>query len=339
MSRQNFQLLLKKYQDGQCTDAERQVVESWFSLLDDEEAFQKLSKADLLQVENRLWSRLQNSISAKKEMTTSPAIVRKLSPALRVAAVVFFLAVAASLLYFLTRTPAINDSNSIATSDWIRKINSGTTAMKLSLEDGSTVELAPNSTLSYLPHFASAKRDVKLEGTAFFQVAKDSLRPFTVHSKQLMTQVLGTSFWVIYDEQKKQSSVEVVSGKVAVFKTDEKGEKAAESVLLTPNEKAVLNPEVQTLTTTIVTAPVPVVVDSSISRRWFVYDEAPLSAVLKDLEDYYAIAIELSDDRLKALQFTGNLSPLDYHAKLRAICRSLQLTYQVTGNRILLTKN
>ena len=338
MSKQNFGLLLKKYLDGQCTDAERQMVESWFSLLDEEESVRSLSKEDLQQVEQRLWRRLQQSTSTPVEKTSSPAIVRRMSPLFRVAAVLIFLAVGAATFYLVIQKPGAGEQT-IAGTNRIEKVNNGNSPLTVTLDDGSLVELAAHSRLFYQPRFTAERRKVQLEGTAFFQVQKDSLRPFFVHSQQLVTQVLGTSFWVIYDSSKKESSVEVISGKVAVYKSGTGGEAAAEKQLLTPNEKLVLNGEANTFITTLVAAPVPVLRDSASGVRRFVYDEAPLSVVLKDLEEYYAIQIELVDERFQNLRFTGNLASLDYYTKLKAICRSLQLQYQVSGNRILFTKD
>ena len=61
------------------------------------------------------------------------------------------------------------------------------------LPDGTTVRLAPGSTLSYSLNGKS--REARLEGSAHFDVAKDAARPFRVHfAGGAMAEVLGTSF-------------------------------------------------------------------------------------------------------------------------------------------------
>ncbi|WP_158557092.1 FecR family protein [Mucilaginibacter conchicola] len=85
----------------------------------------------------------------------------------------------------------------------------------LSLSDGSTITLGPDSKLSYPESFAGNRRDVYLQGEAFFEVAKDPQKPFTVHSYELETRVVGTSFKI--DAFKNDPlEVSVVTGKVRV---------------------------------------------------------------------------------------------------------------------------
>ena len=50
------------------------------------------------------------------------------------------------------------------------------------LEDGSVVYLAQESTLKYPEHFAEDKREVNLQGEAFFDVAKKPEQAFTIET-------------------------------------------------------------------------------------------------------------------------------------------------------------
>ncbi len=51
------------------------------------------------------------------------------------------------------------------------------------LEDGTVITLNKNSRLSYCDKYGKSNRDVKLEGEAYFEVAKDSGKPFQVEMK------------------------------------------------------------------------------------------------------------------------------------------------------------
>ncbi|MBR5205530.1 MAG: FecR domain-containing protein [Bacteroidaceae bacterium] len=68
------------------------------------------------------------------------------------------------------------------------------TTTTLTLSEGTQVLLSANSRLEYDKEFTSNKREVTLVGEARFSVAKDSKRPFIVHTEQIQTQVLGTVF-------------------------------------------------------------------------------------------------------------------------------------------------
>ena len=85
----------------------------------------------------------------------------------------------------------------------------------LTLHDGSKVMLNSGSTLRYIKNFESNRRMLQLTGEAYFEVAKDSLRPFTVIANGLMTTALGTAFNVsAYGEE--DVNVSLVEGKVAI---------------------------------------------------------------------------------------------------------------------------
>lgn len=86
----------------------------------------------------------------------------------------------------------------------------------VTLADGTTVTINSDSKLTFPTTFGSKKREVKLEGEAFFRVKRDLKRPFLVVAGELTTNVLGTEFNVMaYPETVKQS-VTLVSGIVAV---------------------------------------------------------------------------------------------------------------------------
>jgi transmembrane sensor len=62
------------------------------------------------------------------------------------------------------------------------------------LEDGSVVYLAQESTLQYPEHFATDKREVNLQGEAFFDVAKNHEQTFLIETGKVRIEVLGTAF-------------------------------------------------------------------------------------------------------------------------------------------------
>ena len=62
------------------------------------------------------------------------------------------------------------------------------------LEDGSVVYLAQESTLKYPEHFAEDKREVNLQGEAFFDVAKKPEQAFTIETARVRVEVLGYGF-------------------------------------------------------------------------------------------------------------------------------------------------
>ncbi|HEY9046576.1 MAG TPA: FecR domain-containing protein [Ohtaekwangia sp.] len=61
------------------------------------------------------------------------------------------------------------------------------------LSDGSIVELHNEATLRYPEEFKGFRREVYLQGEATFEIERDSLRPFTIHTHEFRTTGIGTS--------------------------------------------------------------------------------------------------------------------------------------------------
>lgn len=86
---------------------------------------------------------------------------------------------------------------------------------QVSLSDGTAVWLNSGSTISYPSRFAGRRREVKVTGEAFFDVAHDSKRPFVVSTDQLDIKVLGTRFNVLAYPG-GETAVSLVEGRVEV---------------------------------------------------------------------------------------------------------------------------
>jgi ferric-dicitrate binding protein FerR (iron transport regulator) len=87
---------------------------------------------------------------------------------------------------------------------------------KITLADGSHIQLNAGSSFSYPEVFQGDKRIVQLEGEAFFQIAKAPALPFIVQIKDTEIEVLGTSFNVKAYEEDSTVSVTVETGRVRV---------------------------------------------------------------------------------------------------------------------------
>lgn len=144
---------------------------------------------------------------------------------LRIAAAIAFLLVAGFILQNML-------TNDVA---W-KEVTASAEVQELSLPDGSKIWLNAGSTLSYPEQFSDNERPVKLNGEAFFEVAKDANRPFQVLTNRAMVTVLGTAFNVRDLADETASAVSVKEGKVRVEAT-----KTQQEVVLIANEKAVFD--------------------------------------------------------------------------------------------------
>lgn len=102
----------------------------------------------------------------------------------------------------------------------------------VSLADGTKVWLGPASRLNYPDRFKGKTRDIQLTGEAFLEVAKDHEHPFKVHTGQITTTVLGTSFDLKAYADEKEISVILLTGKVSF--SDGK-----QQTIIVPNQRAI----------------------------------------------------------------------------------------------------
>jgi transmembrane sensor len=106
---------------------------------------------------------------------------------------------------------------SAVTAPIAKNISNNTPQKKaLTLSDGSTVELSPNSTLAYPESFNSLKRDVILSGEANFNIAKNLAKPFSVSINPVLITVLGTRFTVGSYKANNVTKVILYDGRVMV---------------------------------------------------------------------------------------------------------------------------
>jgi ferric-dicitrate binding protein FerR (iron transport regulator) len=130
------------------------------------------------------------------------------------------LAIALSWQFIVKKQDATGAKNLPATAKTKDIFNNDPQKKSLTLSDGSTVDLSPNSTLSYPESFNSLKRDVILKGEATFNIAKDAAKPFYVHSNTVLISVLGTRFTVHSHEADNTTKVILHEGSVMVKTAD-----------------------------------------------------------------------------------------------------------------------
>ncbi|MFD2243790.1 FecR family protein [Flectobacillus roseus] len=218
----------------------------------------------------------------------------------------------------------------------IEEANNTTKPQLVILSDGSSVLLQPNSKLSYPKFFDKDKRNVFLQGEAFFEISKNPQRPFYVYSNEVVTKVVGTSFRI--KAYKDQSEVDIVvkTGKVLVSSNKEL-KSAGKTVLLLPNQSIRFQRENLIFegieTAKKVNSPENLTAIESIN---FEFVDTPVKQIFESLEKAYLIQIEYPEDKLKECYLTTSLSDQPLAEKLKIICESLgsNTRYEMNGNQI-----
>ena len=164
----------------------------------------------------------------------------------------------------------------------------------LTLEDGTKIWLNSETELKFPVRFVGKTREVKIVGEGYFEVAKDSLRPFVVRAGDVRTQVLGTSFNVKAYRDEKVRAVTLVSGKVSVSA-------GRERELLSPGWQAAWDEERGALSKQKVDVK-PIV---SWKTGMFDFVDMPLEELTTQLSRWYDVDFFFVNESIKNIHFTG----------------------------------
>jgi transmembrane sensor len=162
--------------------------------------------------------------------------------------------------------------------------------VKVTLPDSSRIWLNAGSRIRYLKGFTAHKREIQLQGEAFFEVNHQPRRPFIVHSGRLNTQVLGTSFNVKAYADDPHIQVTVHTGKVGIYTQHHQSKKNGETVFLSPNQTASFNIANEVIKTETSKS------EEEIAWRKgkLVYKNELLVAAIRDLKHKYGVDINLA---------------------------------------------
>ena len=188
---------------------------------------------------------------------------------------------------------------------------------RVTLGDGTRVFLNSQTELRFPESFVNTKqRVVYLTGEAYFEVAKDSLKPFIVQCKDYMVKVLGTSFNVNNYEEDKVSKTTLSTGKVEI---DMEGElttlKPGQQAIIREGKIDVKEVDVETYTTWM--------------YENFRFQSESIEEIMTKLSRWYVMDVFYMNESVKNYHFTGYLPR---YAKITDVLELLSLTTNIEFN-------
>lgn len=223
---------------------------------------------------DQAWSQIQTQINKQPQQKNLFVSYRR------------WLSVAAAATIFLLSGYFFFQPNSTPQPIVAEHTTPASQARSITLSDGSTVILAPNSKLTV--SITENKRNIKLEGFARFEVARNENAPFQVSTPQGIVTVLGTGFDVSAPSDKNQTlKVFVNHGKVKVQTED-----LSQEVILTKNQSVTALQNQLTKTENLSN-------NLSVSPEQYQFNNAPLSVVFQTVESF----------QNKQIGFLGNAWP------------------------------
>ncbi|KAA4087772.1 DUF4974 domain-containing protein, partial [Bacteroides ovatus] len=198
------------------------------------------------------------------------------------------------------------------------------------LPDGSSVTLNHYSSLSYPEKFQSDKREVELNGEAYFEVSKDPKHPFIVQTETIDVQVLGTHFNVDAYHDNPDIKTTLLSGSVAVSNKSK-----SVRMVLKPNEIAIYNKVEEKLTRKVLKN-----AEDEISWRQgeFIFDDLPLQEIARELSNSFGATIQIADTTLQNYRITARFRDGEDLATILSVLHNAgYFNYSQNNKQIIIT--
>jgi ferric-dicitrate binding protein FerR (iron transport regulator) len=327
--------LMAKYFANECSNEEKKELQLWMNETIENEIifFETQKNWEILNFKNTMkevnvdnaWEKVKSRIEKEEENKTTEYITKSnvfyLSSFLKYAALGLILIGIGFVSTIIYKTNVSHKQ--------IEYVANNTDRNEITLSDGTIVTLYPTSRLIYQKQFAANERKVKLQGEAFFNVAKDPQKPFIIEVQNTEVKVLGTSFNVSSSITNNQVEVFVETGLVQVTKKFGEDER----VLIYPGE--------------IVT-----VTDQQISHfkntndniiawktKQITFKEESLNNVISTLNKVYNARISCVDSTILNQRFTSTFKDQTLDSVLSVICLAFDLKVIDDNGEIRIVQN
>ncbi len=335
MNKESINNLLKQYIDNTITKNDLEELMHYISSASTDEELHRLMKEQWELEENAYsFDDLQSELLYQKivadprfghsnnEIITNKPVFpfrRLISIA---AGLLLFLGLGSAIYYYYLRRPALQQKvvYEEKTVPFGQKI-------QIQLPDGTIVWINSGSKLKFPVKFTGTKRELFLDGEAYFDVAHDASRPFIIHTGKVATQVLGTAF-DIKAYGSNEFDVTVARGKVSVGLIDQ------QLGVLTAEQGLSYN------SISKISKKYPVVLSK---LRWMfgdlIFDNIKMADAVNTLERWYDIKITLTDPQIRSRRFSASFLKHEHIGQvLNVLSEIAHFSYKQQGNSFIIQK-
>jgi len=201
------------------------------------------------------------------------------------------------------------------------------------LPDGSEVWINVDSKLEYPTTFNQDNRSLKLDGEAYFKVAKGKELPFVVNTKDFEVMATGTEFNISAYPDDAHASTFLKEGTVKF--TYSRGNSPVQTFEMKPGEQVVVDSKRNSLN--LHTS------SSSNSGNWrngeLYFGNEPMDVVFRKMERWYGITIHFNPDEFTGETLVVNLKNGESEERLLEIMNNaIGIKFKKAGNEYWITR-
>lgn len=195
----------------------------------------------------------------------------------------------------------------------------------LTLQDGSKVMLNSGSSIRYIKNFEADQRILYLKGEAYFEISKDSSRPFSVLTDGVRTTALGTAF-NISAYPNEEMNVSLVEGKVAV----KVGDKHETWISLEEGEDLEITPNLE--------PPQKGHFDTELVMAWtekkIIFKKVKMEEAIRVLENWYGVKFTLKNEPPSDLYVYGRYEDENLENVLEGLSYTARFHYVIDQDQV-----
>lgn len=320
--------LIKKVVNNRAVSSE---IEELSSYLSDNQIKQRLfdlykdrwgQSSDELEmsIQMKMWDQIKRTLPAEEQQ------IEPKSATLRKRIVQWAGAAAIALILISTGFYFINKDG--VQHSQIVSVDRGQKA-KIELPDGTQIWLNSASSIIYAEDYNKKNRTVKLDGEAYFDVAKDKNKPFIVDLGAMSVEVLGTTFNVKAYKEDSLYTTTLIEGAVRVANS-------SQTITMVPNEKVVFNKKDNKMQKSETA-------NAEYSHSWYsndlAFDQESLSEIAKTLERMYNVSIVFETDDIRKVRFSGRIKNNNLEGVLQLISFVAPIKFAIDDSVVTIKKD
>jgi transmembrane sensor len=205
---------------------------------------------------------------------------------------------------------------------------------QLVLADGSKVWLNSASSLRFPTSFTGQVREVELDGEGYFEVAKNTAKPFHVKTRKQDITVLGTHFNVNGYKDEEVIKTTLLEGKVRVQSAfhDKSGQADnRQSAVLIPGQQAIAS---NNSTSIHVTENIDIDQVMAWKNGWFEFDNTDLRMIMRQVSRWYDVDIAY-ETKTGNEKYGGRISRNLNLSNILKMLESYGLHFRLEGKRLI----
>ena len=326
MDLKEYSSLIEKFFQGSSSPEEnrrlREMPEPEMEALFDEYSKEKWEHNDC-EIPDETRSRLKSELLSKLHTAgeRQRRQTHRTRPAIRYIAIAASIC-AAAVLGYTAATLSVPEQTFEVTADKGQKSS-------VTLPDGTSVILNSASRITYTSGYNRRNRTVGLTGEAYFDVARNEKKPFTVRTSGMDVTALGTEFNVKAYEEDSEITATLVKGSI---RADVDGS----SEILSPNQYITLDKTTGKTETATAENPDYLV---PWKNNELLFSGETLREIARDLERMYNMEVIFMDDKAGEFSYTGLVRNSSLHNVLDLISGTSPVEYVISGNVIAFSEN